>query len=438
MPKFKVSHLVYLAALVLIFVPLYPKFPLIGVSGTFVSIRLEDFVVSLVFALVVLTRLRSSRPDLFSPPSRSVMLYLFIGSVSLFSAIFLTKTADPKLGLLHYLRRIEYFGMYYVGYFCLTRLSQLGFIVRTILVTALLVALYGLGQQFWGFPVISTTNSEFAKGLAVSLGPAARINSTFAGHYDLAAFSLFPLTLILGLLALPIRHKWILFAIGALIYWTMLLSASRVTFAAFFATAFLFSWAIRRRVWLIPLSILAAVSILLTPQLLGRYREFVVNHLFTLAPAASAQSPAVDEQIPDALKPSAVPEDRSLNIRLKAEWPRAFRAFLKNPVLGTGFSSVGLAVDNDYLRILAETGLLGLAAFSLIILRIAKTTWSIIRSPSYTLPHIFILSASFGLFGLLLNAVFIDVFEASKIAIFTWTVVGLSERTKLLHHVQKD
>src|SRR3990167_10675400 len=95
------------------------------------------------------------------------------------------------------------------------------------------------------------------------------------------------------------------------------------------------------------LVILAFFRVLVSPKLAGRYRQL-------LFPSAHAQVP-VDEQTADALVPVA--EDRSFNIRLKAEWPRAIRAFLKNPVLGTGYSSVGLAVDNDYLRSLAESGI---------------------------------------------------------------------------------
>ena len=59
-------------------------------------------------------------------------------------------------------------------------------------------------------------------------------------------------------------------------------------------------------------------------------------------------------------------EDRSVSIRLNVEWPRAIRAFSKNPLLGTGYSSITLATDNDFLRLLGEVGLVGALAFFLI------------------------------------------------------------------------
>ena len=38
----------------LFFIPVYPKFPLLGVSGTYVSIRLEDIFVAIIVGLFFL------------------------------------------------------------------------------------------------------------------------------------------------------------------------------------------------------------------------------------------------------------------------------------------------------------------------------------------------------------------------------------------------
>ena len=57
---------------------------------------------------------------------------------------------------------------------------------------------------------------------------------------------------------------------------------------------------------------------------------------------------------------------------MNVEWPRAIRALKKNPLLGTGYSSITLATDNDYLRLLGETGVLGFLAFLLIGVRLIK------------------------------------------------------------------
>lgn len=421
---------IFLIILVLIFIPLYPKFPLVGVSGTFVAIRLEDILLLIVYGVWGIWAVKNRAWRNMTPTHKGIVVYWLIGLISVFSGIFLTKTAGLNLGLLHWFRRIEYMGLFFVGYSFLQNKNQIGFIVKTIVVTAIIVALYGLGQQYLGLPVISTNNSEFSKGLALTLGPGARINSTFAGHYDLAAFSILPLLVILGLFALYPKQRLFLAAAWVVVYWCILMSASRVTFVAVMATSALFLWIIRKRSWIVVLTVIGIIGVLLSPQLLGRYRELIVNNikLSYISPVRAA----VDEEVPDALKPSAVAEDRSLNIRLNASWPKALRSIYKNPLLGTGYSSVGLAVDNDYLRMLAETGILGLVSFTTILLGFIKLILIRSRTKVFDLSQTFQLAVWCGLVGLMLNAVFIDIFEASKIAISLWLLLGITSKLESL------
>lgn len=425
----------FIGVLIIIFVPLYPKFPLLGIGGSIVSVRIEDFIVAMSFLVYLLFQFKNRFKDFKNPVVRAIVIYLLASLVALFSAAFLTKSVELKIGLLHWARRIEYMSMFLVGMWSIQKKIDVNFIIKTVLIVSFLVSIYGLGQQFLNFPVISTTNSEFAKGLAVTLGPGARINSTFAGHYDLAAFFLFPLLLCLGLLNLKIslKNKILVGIVGGLSYWTMLLSASRITFAAIFLTAGLFVLVIRKYRWIPWLMILAVVSIFISPQLVARYKDLITNYvkISYVAPAMAAL-PA-DEQQADALKPPEVAEDRSLSIRINAEWPTALRAFAKNPLLGTGFSSVGLAVDNDYLRLLAETGLFGFFAFFLIIIRSFKTSLPFLISPPQDPTSTLIVTITMTLVGILATAVFIDVFEASKIAIMLWLLLGMTEKLKIIH-----
>lgn len=146
---------------------------------------------------------------------------------------------------------------------------------------------------------------------------------------------------------------------------------------------------------------------------------------------------AVDEaslpkrRIPEATPtptPQPIFEDRSTSIRLNVEWPRAVRAFLKNPILGTGFSSITLATDSHYLRLLGEVGILGSLSFFLIFLRVAKPllqSLSQVRG-NLTLKTAFLAGVIGALPAIFLNAVFIDVFEASKFAIIFWLMLGFS------------
>ena len=114
---------------------------------------------------------------------------------------------------------------------------------------------------------------------------------------------------------------------------------------------------------------------------------------------------------------------RSGAIRLNYEWPLAIRAFMKNPFLGTGYSSLGLATDNDFLRSLGETGVLGSLAFFFLITRIVRDFWKGYQDKDQFTK---ILSAGMLImvFCFVTNGLVIDVFEASKIATLFWLISG--------------
>ncbi|HYM65335.1 MAG TPA: hypothetical protein VES68_02530, partial [Candidatus Sulfotelmatobacter sp.] len=128
----------------------------------------------------------------------------------------------------------------------------------------------------------------------------------------------------------------------------------------------------------------------------------------------------------DFIVKKAAAYDLSFTTRFQGEWPRAIMAFQRNIFIGSGYGSVSLAVDNNYLRTLAEIGLLGLTAFFGIFISFGvylKKAWPEIQNG---MEKSFLVGFSAGVIGLFLNATLIDVFEASKIAYVLWILVGIS------------
>ena len=139
--------------------------------------------------------------------TRSILLFFLIVFFSTLSGIFLTKTTPFHLGLLHLARRIEYILPFFAGLHLAQNKKHLLFFCKLLIPISLGVLFYGIAQLYFKAPVISTQNEEFSKGFILTLQPGVNLSSTFAGHYDLAAFSVFPLLLILGLAMTGSRHR---------------------------------------------------------------------------------------------------------------------------------------------------------------------------------------------------------------------------------------
>ncbi len=116
---------------------------------------------------------------------------------------------------------------------------------------------------------------------------------------------------------------------------------------------------------------------------------------------------------------------RSFEIRTKSEWPRAWRAFLRDPLLGSGYSSIDLATDNDYLRLLGEVGSFGFLSFFMFLLFVWKKLFDIWRASKWF--NKYYTSAVLAIFlAFVFNGLLIDVFEATKVASLFWLLIGVT------------
>lgn len=450
-----------LVAFLFAFIPLYPKFPLINIKGTFVAIRLEDFIIAFTVGLWVVYILLSGQLKslLKDRLNRAIALFIFIGIISTFSAVFLTHSVTLNLSFLHLLRRVEFMVLLPVVVSVVTNKKRLILILTLLVLTLLSVNLYAFGQQYLDWPVISTTNSEFSKGLILRLTPGARVNSTFAGHYDLAVFLAMAITILTAMFfAVRKTLKVGIVAIGAISLLVLIMTAARLSFLAAFV-GIIASLILTKKKKYILLIFLATLLILIYPsQLRDRLVSTITVNLLhtgqryvgqtqdqnirsklnipTLAVQTSStsantstfasQSATISSDIApgEPIDTTQLGVYRSFEIRYKIEWPRAITAFIKNPFLGTGYSSIDIATDNDFLRSLGEVGLLGTLGFILVIVEVIKRISSLIKQESRFL-RIFCAGVLSMLIAFLVNGLFIDVFEASKVASLFWMMLGL-------------
>jgi len=395
--------------------------------------------------------------------------------------------------------------------------KSLHFIPIILAAIVILVSLYGFGQKFLGFPAFLTGNEEFAKGVPLRISALGRVPSTFAGHYDLAAYLVLVIPILVssvfGFKNFLIRTFFL--ASVFLGFILMFMTVSRISFAVLLIsllTVLLMQkkrWAIASIGIILFLFLIAApalisrfastigkVNVLVdtkTGQAIGHVKEvpasYFRNRLVFVQPVSeenkkNATSAAIFpfEKIPsraeliiesnkpngenlpqgssyinlslspviktshlyffekanekeagggeiravfgDFVVKNAKAYDISFTTRIQGEWPNALAAFKRNILFGSGYGSVSLAVDNDYLRILGESGILGFVSFmAIFLIAVIKVKKILPQIDSHPIKNL-ILGFIAGSLGLFLNALLIDVFEASKIAFSYWLLMG--------------
>lgn len=484
----------WLLAFLIVFIPLYPKLPLLDIAHTWVYIRLEDFFVLLTFGIWLLGWITGVN-RVSKNMSFAIIQFWLVGLFSTMIAIvfIFPKIADvfPAVAILHWLRRIEYLSLFFVGFTTIKKDSDIYKYIIAGVVSLLGVTFYAFGQRFLGFPAFLTMNEEFAKGVPLYLPVGARITSTFAGHYDFAAYLVLTIALIGSLVfatkKLVLRLLLLFLCFGAL--FVLLLTASRVSFAVYLVTIVFMLFLQKKKIWIIPVVLF---SFLMLSTVKGTAERFIktfriqpvvintqtgqpIAVLENLPPELSGQKPTqppVQDSLPlgtgfiglppvaketppeattvavikkhlTSLKLASISSeistisgsfliqkafvyDISFTTRLQGGWPRAWKAFLNNPFTGSGYSSISLASDNDYLRALGETGIIGFLSFVFVFATfflILRHKLSDIKSG---LGKSFAIGVCAGIVGLSLNALLIDVFEASKVAYILWALMGIT------------
>jgi len=523
----------------LVFIPLFPKIPILDIKNTWVYIRAEDFIVFFVL-ITWITLLIKEKITFKTPITLPILAFWAIGAIATLHGILLIfpeiSNVHPNVAFLSFLRHVEYLSVFFIAFAGIRNKKQLNWIIAAIVFTLLAVIFYGFGQKYLGLPAYLTMNEEFAKGIPIQLSQLSRVPSTFAGHYDLAAYLVLVIPILVSLV-FGFKNWFIkigLLATSFLGFILLFMTVSRVSFVVLFAALFLVFYFQKKKLILlsIPMVILFAVFVVtFQSSLFDRFKSTVsevdvvvdaqtgeaLGHvkftpkeylqdklvlqkrvkdklelenaiveleqdseyyssssailryrfippevpLVTAVNVSTGESlgqgtgyinlylsPVVKRignfylELPPDLKSSpsaqvlvlhgdfiikrASAYDLSFTTRFQGEWPHAIEAFKRNILFGSGYGSVSLAVDNNYLRILGEIGLVGFVSFFLIFLILAIYIKKVYSSVDSRLAKSFIIGFGAGVVGLALNATLIDVFAASKIAFLLWTLTGVT------------
>lgn len=474
--QFTFLHWVLLAYILII--PLWPKIPFMDIEYTYINVRYEDLFVGFVFLVFAIALIRKKVSLRNNPYTVWIVAYWGVVFISMLIGHYVLQTVPVlNIGLLHSFRRIEYMLPFIIFFAAIQNAKQFKIYLYTAMVALAGVCLYAIGQKFFGFPAYLTMNPVFSTGIPLNLTEESRLASTFGGHYDLAAFLVLLLPMTLAFVIIGKRLFILLYAFSLLI---LGYTASRTSSIAYIVSSIPYVIWMRRWKLFVVVLMTSALLLFFAKDLTSRFRKtFSVRVIFvntkTGANAVSqknkdelpagnvylkinsdklaqssnqANTELLRQQLETATRSgvltaseaaaiasgsgknknveavSGVALDISSTTRIQVEWPRAIAALKKNPISGTGPSSITEATDNDYLRALGETGfagfflLFGIVGFLQLSFLKAAYRFSGAMKP-------LLLAVVFGSFGLLVNALYIDVFEASKIAFFVWFYFAL-------------
>lgn len=533
------DNLFFLASIILIFlIPLWPKIPLADIlPGYIVRLRLEDLVVAIFFLLYLIWWWRGKVDFRRLPGWQLIFANIAIGLMAILSGMFLLGTIPfvfpselihVSKSLLHWARYIEYFFLAFVAISGFKNFSQLKITMWALTLITLFLGIYSIGQKYYYWPVYSTMNREFSKGVRLYIDPGshARIQATFGGHYDFGGYLVLILPFSLQLLFLC-KRSWQKVAVGVIHFlgvWSLIVCAARTSVIAYLVaiSLLLFFNIVYRQIslkrkcltflvvyggYFLLFSFLVfgwgqdmmerfAHTFSKTEPFVGIYNKAVdyrndiskyfarfrpqppengvamsPNDWGVLTPTDTQPVPvnpgAVSQGVPTTGNKPAdvyvdVPDYRwqqtasgasvlvatertwsvnaeryglSMAIRYDTLWPHAWQAFQRNPLIGSGYATLvkganlelfteADSTDNNYLRTLGETGILGLLTFYGVIILSLVAAWRAWRVEN-VLVRAVVWSFSVATVGILINAILIDVFAASKVAFSFWLLLGM-------------
>ncbi|MEP7167300.1 MAG: O-antigen ligase family protein [Candidatus Woesebacteria bacterium] len=462
----------------LAFIPLYPKIPLFdALPGYIVKVRVEDFLV--VFTgLVWLIGVIRKRIEWNISYFWFVALYAIAGLLSIALGATLLNTIPVQLlhigkSGLTWARYLEYFSLLFFFFSAIKTKRHIAITIIICMLTLLGVVGYGIGQKYAHFPVYSTMNREYSKGEKLYLQAGAKPQSTFAGHYDLAAYLVIILPILFSLALGKMRQKFTVKNWGIAIVimgvhltglFMLVLTASATALGgygiAMIIVALFHLWRLptlkTRLAWGAIALLLAFIGLagvwFIAPAttkekavglLFGKSSSDIPTDLLgdgyedkrvgTAQPDGTIKYTIVRQK--STWSANALKYGISMGIRLDTLWPQALLGLARSPLSGSGYGTLAMldtqgfteadSTDNNFLRTLGETGLVGFILFYGIIFSVALATFKAgKKSQDETTSGL-----SIGLFGavigLCITAIYLDVFAASKVAFTFWALTGV-------------
>lgn len=415
--------------LVIICITILPKINIIKIPGNSAGIRLEDLLMAILF-IYYLEEIFIKKKIIVDNiiMKKVIKIFSFYIFVTLISSIFgiINNYVNPLLSLLYFLRKIEYFIMIFVGYDIIkNRIYNVDKIERFFRFTVIFHFIISLLQ-------LKGIVGSFNKGHALDYMVQGRISSTFNGAYELSAYLLLILPYFLYDMFKNKKYTIKNFIYVIIITICIYYSESRTSIAILLAIIIFmfFKFEKNLKLKLLIVDIICLMLILVSFYSISinlqetRFGSINIKEMIN-----STKEAWYGRNFENYVLTGSWYGDNNLILSQELEasytarvnhWMQLIDGVIKNPILGVGASISGGSADGNYIRILAESGILGIAIWGYMNYLIMKNTKEkIFKNKSMAIVR-------YALISMLLGSIFIDVFEASKVMMTMWFLIGIS------------
>ncbi len=419
--KIKMKNVNIFILLILI-VAILPKANIISIPGISIGIRIDDLIVAILTVYLFIKDRKMFMKDTHLRKLSLVFgVYFFSCIISTIVGILL-HYVSPMLSILYLFRKVEYFVFLYFGYkYFQQKDNKLFSILSGVIVFHLIICIL----QYFGI-LGAFQNGKMIDGLIQN-----RVCSTFNGAYELSAFLL--LLLPIYLYDIFYEKKTILkssFLTGAILF-MIVLSESRISLITFFIIAFFmfFHFCIKKnKKYIFIMGITFLVCIIIfgvlkanNAKLLNRFHSLSFSNFIETTTCAWTYKDFDLYLDKNVWVPNynclSIGMDASWNVRIN-HWMQLIDGTIRSPLFGLGPSITSKAADGEYIRVLSESGMVGLLLWLYLL-------YTIIKLLNTTNNKMFVIS-KYALYGLMVGAIFIDVFSASKVMMLYWFLLGVA------------
>ncbi|MEK6647564.1 MAG: hypothetical protein AABY84_12915 [Candidatus Firestonebacteria bacterium] len=331
-----------------------------------------------------------------TPLNFPILVYIFICIVSTCIGLI---AGEGKIiqSIFYNLKYIEYFLLFFIVVNNIHDINQIKLFIRCLLLTCLVVAIYAWWEHlhFGSFRRVSAP-FEGKEGEANTLAGYLLLMMAIITALAIYSKSLIQRVVLSGLLSFIILPFIFTFSRGAWIgFYPMYISMVALTKKAKYML----------------LGILI-ISILLIPSLIPKEAKYRVKSTFTYVRTY-------------AIFGKELQLDEAIIARLDAV-RGSLEKWYKRPLLGYGVPGFGAVGDNQYIRVLRETGIIGFIVWSWLIIMLYKSAWKTFKiCKGYNFAQGLSLGFIAGLTGLLIQSLSCETFILIRIMEPFWFLAAI-------------